>query len=230
MATHQSIGGGSDDELLQRMVQTHAERYGDAFWSIFSGHVAPRLPAAPVVLDLGCGPGLFLRDVAQRHPAASLHGYDVTAAMIAHAERLTWPGAPARLALHDVTRAPLPHAAGSVDLVAMTSVLHVFDEPLPVLAEIRRVLSPGGTFLLYDWIRLPLEAYLRYRRETVSEGEPETQGRAFRLFPVHGKYTPADWRWLLGRAGFTIRLHTQMRDTHQVFVAAPGPADAPGAA
>jgi SAM-dependent methyltransferase len=229
MATHQSIGGGTDEELLQRMVQTHAERYGDAFWSIFSGHVLPRLPAAPVVVDLGCGPGLFLRDVAQRQPAASLHGYDVTAAMIAYAERLPWPGAPARLALHDVARAPLPHAAGSVDLVAMTSVLHVFDEPLPVLAEIRRVLAPGGTFLLYDWIRQSLEAYLRSRREMMGEGEPETQGRSFRLFAVHNKYTPADWRWLLARAGFTIRHHAQMRESHQVFVAAPAP-EAPGAA
>ncbi|MBI1726845.1 MAG: methyltransferase domain-containing protein [Candidatus Rokubacteria bacterium] len=40
----------------------------------------------------------------------------------------------------------------------MSSVLHVVDEPLPVLAEIRRVLAPGGIFLLHDWVRQPLRA------------------------------------------------------------------------
>jgi trans-aconitate methyltransferase len=67
------------------MVNTHPERFGPAFWEFFSGHVARALPAQPVAVDLGCGPGLLLRDLAEHCPAARLHGYDVTPAMIAHA-------------------------------------------------------------------------------------------------------------------------------------------------
>ena len=63
MPTHQSLAGTSDEDLLQRMVDTHGERYGDAFWAFFTSRVAPSLPARPVVIDLGCGPGLFLRDL-----------------------------------------------------------------------------------------------------------------------------------------------------------------------
>jgi SAM-dependent methyltransferase len=216
MPTHQSLGGSSDEELLRRMVDTHADRYGDAFWAFFASSVAPSLPARPVMIDVGCGPGLFLRDLGTRYPSASLHGYDVTPAMIAHARQLT--GVTLQLAIHDVTSQPLPHAAGSVNLVAMSSVLHVLDEPLPVLAEIRRVLAPGGIFLLHDWIRRPLPAYLAWRRDVMKEREPEATRRGFRLFPVHNKYTPDDWRWLLAEAGLTVREETQLRPTHQVFV------------
>jgi SAM-dependent methyltransferase len=217
MPTHQSLAGTSDEDLLQRMVDTHAERYGDAFWEFFASRVAPSLPPRPVVIDLGCGPGLFLRDLGQRYPSASLHGYDVTPAMIEHARQL--PGVTLRVALHDLTTQPLPHAAGTVSLVAMSSVLHVIDAPLPVLAEIRRVLAPGGIFLLHDWIRQPLPAYLAWRRDVMKESGPEAVRRGFRLFPVHNKYTPEDWRWLLAEAGLTLRHQTQLRPTHQIFVA-----------
>jgi SAM-dependent methyltransferase len=103
----------------------------------------------------------------------------------------------------------------------MSSVLHVLDEPLPVLAEIRRVLAPGGIFLLNDWVRQSLEAYLAFRRDVMGESETECLRRGFRLFPAHNKYTTEDWRWLLGEARFSIRDETQLRDSHRIFVATP---------
>jgi SAM-dependent methyltransferase len=217
MPTHQALGGASDEDLLRRMVETHAERYGDAFWTFFTAHVAPVLPAKPVMIDVGCGPGLLLRDLGLRYPSASLHGYDVTPAMVAHGQQLA--GGTMTFTLHDITAQPLPLGAGSVHLASMSAVLHVLDEPLPVLAEIRRVLAPGGVFLLNDWIRQPLQAYLAWRRDVMKETGPEASRRAFRLFPVHNKYTPDDWRWLLAEVGLTLRAQTQLRPAHQIFVA-----------
>ena len=217
MPTHQSLGGSSDEDLLRRMVETHADRFGDPFWAFFTVQVAPSLPDRPVMIDVGCGPGLLLRDLGQRYPSASLHGYDVTPAMIAHGRRLT--GATMTFTLHDITTQPLPHETKSVHLVSLASVLHVLDEPLPVLAEVRRVLAPGGVFMLNDWIRQPLSAYLAWRRDEMKETGPEASRRAFRLFPVHNKYTPDDWRWLLAQAGLTFRAETQLRPAHQIFVA-----------
>ena len=103
----------------------------------------------------------------------------------------------------------------------MSSVLHIVDEPLPVLAEIRRVLAPGGIFLLNDWIRQSLQAYLAWRRESFGEDEAESLRRGFRLFAAHNKYTTEDWQWLLAKAGFAIRHRAQLRPTHQIFVATP---------
>ena len=221
MPTHQSITGSSDEDLLRRMVATHADRFGAAFWAFFAAHVAPRLPAPPVLLDLGCGPGLFLRDLSLRYPGAALYGYDVTEAMIAYGRDLSWIGVPPTLARLDVSTQPLPHAPGSVHLVSMSSVLHVFDEPLPALAEIRRVLAPGGVFLLHDWIRQPLATYLAYRRDVLGESDADCQRRGFRLFPVHNKYTTADWLWLLDHVGLPAAEHAQLRDSHRLFVCHP---------
>jgi SAM-dependent methyltransferase len=221
MPTHQSLSGASDEDLLQRMVATHAERFGESYWQLFDAHVAPHLPARPVMIDLGCGPGLSLRDLGDRYPAATLYGYDVTPAMIAYGQQITCTGPKPALAVLDVATQPLPHATGSVHLVSMSSVLHVFDEPLPVLAEIRRVLAPGGIFLLHDWIRQPLATYLAWRRDVMGESEADSLRRGFRLFPVHNKYTPDDWRWLLATAGFVIRHQAQLRASHQVFVTSP---------
>jgi SAM-dependent methyltransferase len=224
MPTHQSLGGATDEELLQRMITTYPERFGPEFWALFAERVGPHLPPRPVILDLGCGPGLLLRDLGERYPAAALRGYDVTPAMIAHARELPYPGARPTLAVHDVATEPLPDAAASAHLVIMSSVLHVLDDPLPVLAEIRRVLAPGAVFLLIDWIRQPLSAYLAWRREEMGEESPESLRRGFRLFPAHNKYTIEDWRWLLAGAGLTVSHEAQPRASHRIFVAtAAGP-------
>jgi hypothetical protein len=103
----------------------------------------------------------------------------------------------------------------------MSSVLHVPDERLPVLAEIRRGLAPGGGFLLYDWVRQPLASYLAWRRDRMGEGEAESRRRGFRLFAAPAKYTLEDWRWLLGEAGFAIRHEGQVRDSHRLSVDGP---------
>lgn len=221
MPTHQSLGGASDEELLQRMVATHPERFDAPFWAFYDTHVGRRLPPRAVMIDLGCGPGLLLRDLGERHPDAILHGYDVTPAMITYGRRLAFKPASVSLTVHDVTVEPLPLADAAVNLASMSSVLHVFDEPLPTLAEIRRVLAPGAIFLLNDWIRQPLSSYLAWRRDVMKESGPDAVRRAFRLFPVHNKYTVEDWRWLLGEAGFEVLAQTELRASHRIFVATP---------
>src|SRR5262245_19693083 len=201
------------------MVQTHGQRFGPSFWEFFAAQVSPALPQQPVIVDLGCGPGLLLRDLSARFPAGRLHGYDVTPAMVSHGTQLAFAGASPIFAVHDVSAQPLPHATNSVDLLSMSSVLHVIDEPLPVLAEIRRVLTASGLLLLYDWIRRPLTAYLAWRRDVLQESAAETHRRGFLAFPVHNKYTADDLRWLFAEAGFHICAETQPRPSHRLFVA-----------
>lgn len=113
-------------------------------------------------------------------------------------------GAPQALAVQDVEKEPLPLDAGSVDLVSMTGVLHVLDDPFAVLAEVQRVPRPGGVFLLDDWVRMPLARYAQDRPR--DRGEPQERRRAswLRMFPFHNKYTAEDWKWLLTEAGFSL--------------------------
>ena len=220
MATHQSLSGRTDSQLLQGMVSSYEHRYNDAYWAVFDEHVRPTLGPAPVIVDLGCGPGLLLQDISRRIPGATLHGYDVTTAMIDHAKTLDFGGEPPALGVLDLATAELPLADGSVDVAAMTAVLHLFEEPFTFLARVRRALKPNGRFLLYDWVRTPLPEYLDRRAADSGENQESARRRALKLFPVHNRYTADDWRWVLAEAGFQVLSDTTPRDGfHHLFAA-----------
>jgi SAM-dependent methyltransferase len=94
------------------------------------------------VLDLGCGAGRFV--AALTGAGADAVGVDVAEAALERA-RAVAPGADLRLLEPDGS-IPLEH--GSVDLVWCSEVLeHVADVGY-LLAEVRRVLRPGGRLLV----------------------------------------------------------------------------------
>lgn len=217
MPTHQEIGGVSDEELVERMAERYPRRFNDEYWSVFKANVGRHLPAEPTIVDLGCGPGLYLRDLSERHRDGRLYGFDATPAMIEHASGLHYKGVSPTLAVHDLTKDPLPLDTDAVDLVSMTALLHILDDPFPVLAEVRRILRPNGVFLLDDWVRMPLAQYIRTRARNTDEAAD--RGRGLRIFPFHNKYTAEDWKWLLAEAGFSLVSTVKLRPQSQIFVA-----------
>lgn len=203
--THQEIAQVSDQELLERMISSHAGRFDEAFWEYFEANVTPALPPAPAIVDLGCGPGLFLRDLSQRFPDARLTGLDVTQAMLDYAATLDYAGQTPAYRHCDVASGPLPLADASVHLLGMVAVFHVLTDPLEVCRELRRVLAQGGIFLLQDWVRTPLVDYLdRMAGDLPAEVQEIARQRMLRLFPSHNKYTVDDWLWLLDQGGFEV--------------------------
>jgi SAM-dependent methyltransferase len=215
MATHQEIANVSDEELVNRMVATHDDRFDDAFWSFFNEFVDPHLQDTSRIVDVGCGPGLFLRDLSKRYPEAELFGADVTGAMIDHAREVECQGRTPVYELHDITSQPLPFEDGQVNLLCMVAVLHVLNDPFLVCREIGRVLADGGIFLLQDWVRSPLPDYLERMMPDLEPDQVEkAQSRLLPLFTVHNKYTLDDWLWLLKTAGFTVSEYRQLRSPH----------------
>ena len=201
------------------MAARYPRRFNDEYWSVFKANVGRHLPAEPSIVDLGCGPGLYLRDVSERHRGSRLYGFDATPAMIDHAQQLRHQGAAPTLVVHDVEKEPLPLDPGSVDLVSMTALLHLLEDPFAVLSEVRRVLRPGGLCLLDDWVRMPLAEYIRTRERDRDETVDKSHKRWLRLFPIHNKYTVADWKWLLAETGFSLVSTVQIRPQSQIFVA-----------
>ncbi len=215
MATHQEIANVSDQELIERMVMSHGDRFDENFWQYFNEFIATGLGATPTIVDVGCGPGLFLRDLGCRYPGASLTGTDVTAAMISYASELTYTGMAPTLLVHDITEDKLPIDDRSVDLLSMVAVLHVLNNPYAVCDEILRVLSDTGVFILEDWVRSPLPDYLdRMIGDVDRQSRDQARRRLMGLFAVHNKYTVDDWLWLLRESGFTIERHRQLRSPH----------------
>lgn len=216
MASHQEIAGVSDHDLVMRMVKSHDERFDDAFWRYVEDQVQPHLPEYPHIVDLGCGPGLFVRDLGNRISGANLFGYDLTPAMIDYAKtEVEYSGSQPEFSVLDVTANPVPLEDDSVHLLTMTAVLHVLDEPLATCAEIRRLLAPGGVFLLQDWIRQPLDKYLAMMMVNVPPHKTEIMEKVMmRLSVAHNRYTVEDWLWLLDKGGLKVSHHAQIRSEH----------------
>lgn len=205
MPTHQEIASISDQEMLERMISSHDGRFNDTFWNYFDEQVGPGVPENATIVDLGCGPGLLLRDLSRRFPDAVMTGLDITQAMLDYAGTVEYAGKSPDFRLCDVTSGPLPLADNSVDLLCMVAVLHVLEDPLDVCAEIRRVLGPRGVFLLQDWVRTPLVDYLdRMAGDLPAEVREVARRRVLRLFPSHNKYTVEDWLWVLDQGGFEV--------------------------
>lgn len=138
------------------------------------------------VLDVGCGTGVLLATLAHRYPRATLVGIDPVAEMLAAArarlpdEALLCEGAAERL----------PFATASFDRVLSNNMFHYLREPLSALAEMKRVLRPGGELVITDWC----DDYLTCR---ICHWYLRLTDRAH-----HRIYRQRDCRRLLERAGF----------------------------
>jgi SAM-dependent methyltransferase len=95
------------------------------------------------ILDAGCGAGPLF--AALRDGGAIVTGFDKSAGMIELARRRL--GDDADLQVADLGR-PLPFPDDTFDDVTASLVLHYLEDWGPALAELRRVLKPGGRLIV----------------------------------------------------------------------------------
>lgn len=91
------------------------------------------------VLDAGCGSGPLMEVL--RSKGAAVAGFDLSPAMVELARERLGEGADVRVA--DLG-APLPYPDDRFDLVVASLSLHYVEDWASALAELRRVLRPGG--------------------------------------------------------------------------------------
>src|SRR5262249_27825375 len=96
-------------------------------------------------LDVGCGEGGFSRELALR--GLDVTGVDVDADAIATAER-NKKLLNVQYHTHVGDAAKLPFPDQSFEQVISTDVIEHVPDPVVVMREIRRVLKPGGNFVV----------------------------------------------------------------------------------
>jgi len=126
------IHGSTDDVEVARLIRQAA---------FVASFTLDELDAAPGarVLDLGTGVGAMAAEIARRRLGIQLTAVDSSPSQLARAEALH---PVASYVLADATA--LPFADGSFDRVHASWLLEHVGDPLKVLAEVRRVLAPGG--------------------------------------------------------------------------------------
>jgi len=103
------------------------------------------------VLDVGCGAGFLSNHLARE--GFEVTGLDASQASIDVATRHDGTGK-ARYLLGDAMS--LPFADASFDVVCAMDFLEHVEEPASVVAEIARVLRPGGVFFFHTFNRNPV--------------------------------------------------------------------------
>ena len=132
----------------------------EGFYARVTGEVTAAYPGGKL-LEIGSGPGRLAVRLAREAPGMTLTGVDISDAMVERAARRA-AGAGlserVRFKVGDVAAMPLPD--GEFDGVVSTLSLHHWPEPTHGLAEIHRVLKPGGEARIYDlahWLWLPAQ-------------------------------------------------------------------------
>lgn len=120
-------------------------------WSRLAGEVfldwlAPR--AGQRWVDVGCGNGAFTELLAQRCAPAEIQGIDPSEGQLRFARSRHSAGV-AQFRQGDAMA--LPFEDGSFDAAVMALVLFFVPEPARGVAEMKRVVKPGGTVCAYVW-------------------------------------------------------------------------------
>jgi len=172
------------------------------------------------ILDAGCGPGFYTRELLdQVGPDGALVGVDQSPQMLAVAKRRCEGFANASFAEGEVTALPVESEA--FDRLLCVQVLEYVQDFGTALAEMRRVLRPGGRAVIWDidW------ATVSWHSE-----DPERMARVLKAWDAHLAH-PALPRTLpaaLRAAGFEdVRMEAHAFATHELTLESYGGAALP---
>jgi ubiquinone/menaquinone biosynthesis C-methylase UbiE len=147
------------------------------------------------VLDVACGTGRTLHQLAAAHPALRLYGVDLSPAYVRLARRRLADVAEVALAVENAEA--LPFADGAFDVVTSVYLFHELPRNARrnVAREMFRVVRPGGTVVIEDSAQL------------VESSEIASALRAFPgefHEPFYADYLEDDLAGMLREVGFVV--------------------------
>lgn len=136
---------GFFDRLGSRWDQLRSAAFGDAF--AFEAMLG-LLPREWTVADIGTGTGYLLPSLAVRF--ARVIAVDASPAMLGCAKRRAADAGATNVEFHPGDLGKLPIADGACDAAIACLVLHHVAKPQEALAELHRILRPGGRALIVE--------------------------------------------------------------------------------
>ena len=186
----------TDEHYPQQMIDMLEALWGEGFLSPGGPDEVARVLerhdiAGRSVLDIGCGAGGIDIALVAQHGAGYVTGLDVEDTVLGHARGLiAKAGLSARIGLVKVAPGPLPFPPGTFDVVfSKDSIIHIPDKTA-LMAEVFRVLRPGGWLIASDWLIGTEETSPQMAAYIAAEGLD------------FGMATPARYRAAMTAAGF----------------------------
>ena len=148
------------------------------------------------VLELATGTGLIAKNIVSS--AAHIEATDASGEMIAQAKRDS-RSAKLHFSLQDMFH--LPYADGSFDVVIVANALHIVPEPEKALSEIRRVLRDDGVLVAPTFTHADNALFGRVKAFFMKLAG----------FPLHSKWTSAEYLEFLRGNGWMVRKSTVLK-------------------
>ncbi|MFE9428151.1 class I SAM-dependent methyltransferase [Kitasatospora sp. NPDC006697] len=188
---------GEFDAHERRMWTGAAQAYAESFAALCGATAGALLDAAEVgagtrVLDVGTGPGTVA--VAALARGAEVVAVDAEPGMVALAAANA-PGAGVRHAVLP----ELPFPEGSFDAVVANFVVNHVEDPWAALAELRRVVRPGGRLAVTIWHDTGNQSMSLFN---LALDEAAVERPALPTLPVNFDRTADGLRGLLEQAGW----------------------------
>jgi len=179
IAAFDARAGGYETGRRGRMHHQIADRTADLALTL--------APAPRRVLDVGCGTGYLLRQLAARCPqAVELVGIDPAPSMITAARAAATDD---RLQLLGGHAEELPFATGTFNLVVSSTSFDHWSDQQAGLAQCARVLAPGGCLVLTDlfsaWLLPTLIGGRRHKARTSRRATRLLQAAGFEAIQWH---------------------------------------------
>jgi S-adenosylmethionine-diacylgycerolhomoserine-N-methlytransferase len=152
---------------IEGYYRLHSQIYDATRWSFLFGRTAIlddiAAAGAPTrILEVGCGTGKNLVNLASQFPEAKITGVDLSETMLALARGKTARFGDRVRLLHQAYDAPLGERPG-FDLVVFSYALSMFNPGYDTaIAAARRDLVPGGHIAVVDFHDTPLPIFARW--------------------------------------------------------------------
>jgi arsenite methyltransferase len=176
-----------------------------ALWSAMFGLLLlEEVPLANVsnVLDLGCGTGFPLIELAERlGDRAHVHGIDPWSGGLKRAAEKIASRGTHNVTLHEGSASAMPFTAATFDLIVSNLGVNNFDDRAAAIRECRRVAKPGATLALTT----NLQGHMRKFYDVFAEVLRDDAEASKRLRDhIEHRATVASVRALLETSGFAI--------------------------
>jgi 2-polyprenyl-3-methyl-5-hydroxy-6-metoxy-1,4-benzoquinol methylase len=152
-------GGGVPYERFSRFHEVMAEESTQTVLSVLFTHILPLVPGmteqlgdGASLLDLGCGRGRALLMLAERFPASTFTGYDLSADAVANARAEANARGLGNVSFEERDLSTFDEDAepGAFAYVVTFDAVHDQARPLALLKGIARTLEPDGVYLMQD--------------------------------------------------------------------------------
>jgi ubiquinone/menaquinone biosynthesis C-methylase UbiE len=178
------------------------------------------------ILDVGTGPGRIAVALCLADPAARVLALDLAEAMLDLARRnIAQAGLTTRIecVLGDAKALAWPD--GRFEAVISNTIVHHIPDPLPALAEMARLVAPGGTLFVRDLARPATSEEVASLVATHVGGESPS-GQALFAASLHAALTVAELRTIARTIGLPQDGIAMTSDRHWTWVwnRAPGAA------